>query len=122
MGIVKINIGQYVNVGTEIVRVEDTGSMKVDFALSQNDLDKLHIGQRVTATVDARSGETFSARITAIEPAVNAATGLVDILQHLIQKMDVNCFQYKTVCVLRFQRKNKSNCRATSRYQLQYAW
>ncbi|HHF4022831.1 TPA: efflux RND transporter periplasmic adaptor subunit [Haemophilus influenzae] len=77
-GIVKINIGQYVNVGTEIVRVEDTSSMKVDFALSQNDLDKLHIGQRVTATVDARSGETFSARITAIEPAVNAA-GLVDI-------------------------------------------
>lgn len=78
-GIVKINVGQYVNVGTEIVRVEDTSSMKVDFALSQNDLDKLHIGQRVTATTDARLGETFSARITAIEPAINSSTGLVDV-------------------------------------------
>ncbi|QFG56178.1 efflux RND transporter periplasmic adaptor subunit [Haemophilus influenzae] len=78
-GIVKVNVGQYVNVGTEIVRVEDTSSMKVDFALSQNDLDKLHIGQRVTATTDARLGKTFSARITAIEPAINSSTGLVDV-------------------------------------------
>lgn len=78
-GIVKVNVGQYVNVGTEIVRVEDTSSMKIDFALSQNDLDKLHIGQRVTATTDARLGETFTARITAIEPAINSSTGLVDV-------------------------------------------
>ena len=78
-GIVKVNVGQYVNVGTEIVRVEDTSSMKVDFAISQNDLDKLTIGQRVTATTDARQGETFSARISAIEPAINSATGLVDV-------------------------------------------
>ena len=32
-GIVKVNVGQYVNIGTEIVRVEDTSSMKVDFAI-----------------------------------------------------------------------------------------
>jgi len=41
-GIVKVNVGQYVNIGTEIIRVEDTSSMKVDFAISQNELDKLH--------------------------------------------------------------------------------
>ena len=78
-GIVKVNVGQYVNIGTEIIRVEDTSSMKVDFAISQNELDKLHIGQRVTATTDARKGETFSAHITAIEPAINSSTGLVDV-------------------------------------------
>ncbi|OOF36190.1 multidrug efflux RND transporter periplasmic adaptor subunit AcrA [Rodentibacter heidelbergensis] len=78
-GIVKVNVGQYVNIGTEIVRVEDTSSMKIDFAISQNELDRLHLGQRVTATTDARQGETFSARITAIEPAINSSTGLVDI-------------------------------------------
>ncbi|BFU60969.1 MULTISPECIES: multidrug efflux RND transporter periplasmic adaptor subunit AcrA [Rodentibacter] len=78
-GIVKVNVGQYVNVGTEIVRVEDTSSMKIDFSISQNELDKLTLGQRVTATTDARQGETFSARITAIEPAINSSTGLVDV-------------------------------------------
>ena len=78
-GIVKVNVGQYVNVGTEIVRVEDRSSMKVDFAIAQNSLDKLTIGQKVTATADARVGETFSAKITAIEPAISKTTGLVDL-------------------------------------------
>lgn len=78
-GIVKVNVGQYVNVGTPIVRVEDTSSMKVDFSVAQNELENLFIGQKVTATSDARLGETFAAKITALEPAVNAATGLIDV-------------------------------------------
>ncbi|MDO5055293.1 MAG: efflux RND transporter periplasmic adaptor subunit [Pasteurella oralis] len=78
-GIVKVNVGQYVNPGMEIVRVEDTSLMKIDFALSQTQLDKLHIGQKVTATADARTGETFAAKITAIEPAISSATGLIDV-------------------------------------------
>ena len=61
----KVNVGQYVSNGTEIVRVEDRSSMKVDFAIAQNLLDKLHIGQKVTATADARKGETFAAKVTA---------------------------------------------------------
>ena len=32
-GIVKVNVGQYVSNGTEIVRVEDRSSMKVDLRL-----------------------------------------------------------------------------------------
>lgn len=78
-GIVKVNVGQYVANGTEIVRVEDRSSMKVDFAIAQNQLDKLHLGQKVTATADARVGETFAAKITAIEPAINSSTGLIDV-------------------------------------------
>ena len=78
-GIVKVNVGQYVSNGAEIVRVEDRSSMKVDFAIAQNLLDKLHIGQKVTATADARKGETFAAKVTAIEPAINSSTGLVDV-------------------------------------------
>lgn len=62
-GIVKVNVGQYVNVGTLIVRVEDTSSMKVDFSIAQNELKKLFIGQKVTATSDARLGETFGAKL-----------------------------------------------------------
>ncbi|MGC7589142.1 multidrug efflux RND transporter periplasmic adaptor subunit AcrA [Bisgaard Taxon 46] len=78
-GIVKVNVGQYVNPGFEVVRVEDTSSMKIDFALSQTQLENLHIGQKVTATADARSGETFAAKITAIEPAISSTTGLIDV-------------------------------------------
>lgn len=78
-GIVQVNEGQYITAGTEIVRVEDISAMKVDFSVSQNDLENLHIGQKVTATSDARQGETFAATVTAIEPAINKSTGLVDV-------------------------------------------
>ena len=78
-GIVKVNEGQYVNVGSEIVRVEDQSLMKIDFSISQNQLENLYIGQKVTATADARLGETFGAKITAIEPAINKSTGLVEV-------------------------------------------
>ena len=61
------------------MRVEDQSLMKVDFSISQNQLEKLYIGQKVTATADARLGETFGAKITAIEPAINKSTGLVDV-------------------------------------------
>ncbi|ABR73905.1 MexH family multidrug efflux RND transporter periplasmic adaptor subunit [Actinobacillus succinogenes] len=78
-GIVQVNEGQYISTGAEIVRVEDVSSMKVDFSVSQNDLENLHIGQKVTATSDARLGETFAAKVTAIEPAINKSTGLIDV-------------------------------------------
>ncbi|MCK3658228.1 efflux transporter periplasmic adaptor subunit [Pasteurellaceae bacterium Pebbles2] len=79
LGIMQVNLGQYITMGTQIVRVEDSSSMKVDFSISQNQLDALFIGQKVTATSDARAGETFAAKITALEPAINKNTGLVDV-------------------------------------------
>ncbi|WP_439328211.1 efflux RND transporter periplasmic adaptor subunit [Lonepinella sp. BR2357] len=79
LGIVKVNEGQYITVATEIVRVEDTSSMKVDFALSQKLLENIKVGQKVTATADARLGETFAARVTAIDAGISSSTGLVDV-------------------------------------------
>lgn len=78
-GIVKINVGQYINMGTEIVRVEDRSKMKVSFTLPQTDLERISVGQKVTVTADALSGQTFEAYISAIDPAVNKLTGSVDL-------------------------------------------
>lgn len=78
-GIVQINVGQFITAGTEIVRVEDQSSMKIRFTLPQSDLAKVKIGQQVTAEFDALPNETFTARISAIEPAVDRATGLVNL-------------------------------------------
>lgn len=78
-GIVNVNIGQYINVGTEIVRVEDQSVMKIRFTLPQTDLEKIFVGQKVTAQVDALAGQTFPAKIIAIDPAVDRATGLINL-------------------------------------------
>ena len=78
-GIVKVNVWQYVSNGTEIVRVEDQSSMKIRFTLPQTDVEKIAVGQKVTAEIDALPGQTFPANIIAIDPAVDRNTGLINL-------------------------------------------
>lgn len=78
-GIVDVNVGQYVTVGTEIVRVEDQSEMKIRFTLPQTNLEEVFVGQKVTATIDALPARTFPAKIVAIDPAVDTATGLINL-------------------------------------------
>ncbi|QLB18909.1 efflux RND transporter periplasmic adaptor subunit [Mannheimia granulomatis] len=78
-GIVNVNVGQYITMGTEIVRVEDQSSMKVRFTLPQTNLEQISIGQKVTAVIDALPAQTFPARIVAIDPAVDRLTGLINV-------------------------------------------
>lgn len=79
VGIIQVNVGEYVTIGKPMVRVEDISKSKIDFSLGQNELQNLHIGQKVTVTTDAFTGETFEAKISAIEPAINANSGLVQL-------------------------------------------
>lgn len=77
-GFVKVNVGQFINSGTDIVRVEDRSQMKVDFEIAQKYLPKLHLNQKITATTDTYK-KPFTAKVIAIDPAVDPTTGLVDV-------------------------------------------
>ncbi|WP_301099313.1 efflux RND transporter periplasmic adaptor subunit [Otariodibacter sp.] len=78
-GIVKINEGQFIAAGTEIIRVEDRSEMKVNFSLPQTDLSRVSVGQAVSVSTDTFPDKIFSAKIIAIDPAVDNTTGLVEI-------------------------------------------
>ncbi|MWQ62860.1 efflux RND transporter periplasmic adaptor subunit [Glaesserella parasuis] len=78
-GIVNVNVGQYVTIGTGIVRVEDQSAMKIRFTLPQTNLEDIFVGQKVTASIDALPARTFPAKITAIDPAVDTSTGLINL-------------------------------------------
>lgn len=78
-GIVKVNVGQFVNAGTDIVQLEDRSEMKVDFTIAQNDLTQLHNGETIVAQSDAYPNATFLGKITAIDPAVDQNSGLVSV-------------------------------------------
>ena len=47
--------------------------------MAQTDISKIKIGQTVEINVDAYPNDEFKGHITAIEPAVNAQTGLIQI-------------------------------------------
>jgi len=78
-GLRNVFMGQYLSAGTDIVRLEDISRMQIRFTIPQNDLNKIHIGQMMNIYVDAEAGVTFKGTISAIEPAVNFQSGVIQV-------------------------------------------
>ncbi len=79
VGLRNVFLGQYLQPGNEIVRLEDTATMRLRFTVPQRDISKIDIGQSVEIAVDSYPDTPFQGNITAIEPAVNYQSGLVQI-------------------------------------------
>ena len=74
LGIRKVDVGQYISPGTEIVTLEQLNPLYVDFYLPQQALSELQVGQTVNFSLDAYPGQTFTGAISAIGAAVDQAT------------------------------------------------
>ena len=79
LGIRQINLGQYINPGTNIVGLIDLGTLNADFRLPEQTASKLTINQEVDIAIDAVPGKMFKAKITAIEPRVSETTRTLSI-------------------------------------------
>lgn len=71
VGIRQVNLGQYVNAGTTIVNLEQLDPLYATFTLPQADIPKLHLKQDIALTVDGYPGKDFKGVLSAINPAVN---------------------------------------------------
>ncbi|MDN2664009.1 efflux RND transporter periplasmic adaptor subunit [Psychromonas sp. 14N.309.X.WAT.B.A12] len=78
-GLRNVFLGQYLASGSDIVQLEDISRMQMRFTVAQNDLNKLHIGQAMNIFIDAQPDTAFTGKISAIEPAVNSQSGLVQV-------------------------------------------
>ncbi len=74
LGIRRINVGQFVSPGTEIVTLQSLDPIYVDFTLPEKHLNELAIGQGVEVEVGAYPGEIFSGTVNAVSPKVEATT------------------------------------------------
>ncbi|MDR6517865.1 MULTISPECIES: efflux RND transporter periplasmic adaptor subunit [Variovorax] len=79
LGITTLNPGQYVNAGDKLVTLQTLDPIYVDFALPQQQLAGLAVGQVVNLSVDTFPGQSFSGKINAISPKVDAATRNVQV-------------------------------------------
>lgn len=79
VGIRNVYLGQYLQPGTDIIRLEDTSVMRLHFTVPQTQISKIELGQTVEISVDAYPDHAFTGEITAIEPAVSAQSGLVQL-------------------------------------------
>ncbi len=78
-GIQYVNEGQYINPGDKIVTLQTLDPIYVDFAMPQQVLAKLAVGQPVTITSDSYPGQIFMGKITTIDPKVDPTTRNVQV-------------------------------------------
>lgn len=72
VGIRNINLGDYVKDGADLVNLEDSSSLYVDFRVPERFQGKLATGQRVKVELDALPGRVFQAKVQALDPLVDA--------------------------------------------------
>jgi membrane fusion protein (multidrug efflux system) len=66
-GIRSVNVGDYVAAGADIVSVEDTAVMNVDFRLPERFLARLKQAQAVEVSLDALPGRQYAGQVEAVD-------------------------------------------------------
>ncbi len=74
LGIRKVNIGQYLDVGKPIVTLESQDPIYVEFALPQQELSRITLGRKVRVMAAGIEGKEFAGEITAINSKVDEST------------------------------------------------
>ena len=74
LGLRQVSPGAYLKAGSDIVRLENVSSIKVDFRIPENYLSKIRPNQEIAVKLDAYPGEAFTGRVYAVEPVVDERT------------------------------------------------
>ena len=70
-GFRSVSIGAYVQAGAPLVHVEKIDLLKAAFSVPELYFSQLALGQTILVTADAVPGETFDAKVSAIDPLVD---------------------------------------------------
>jgi membrane fusion protein (multidrug efflux system) len=79
IGIRQINAGQYLKSGDPIVQLESLDPIYVNFALPQQHLSKLHVGQQIRLQSDGLQDKVYKGVISAINSMVDTSTRNIQI-------------------------------------------
>lgn len=74
LGIINVNLGQFLNPGDNIVTLQSLDPIYVDFSLPQQAVPEIKVDQPVTFTTDTYPSEKFTGKITSINSKVDVAT------------------------------------------------
>ncbi len=74
VGTPKVDVGQYVMAGQELLTLQQLDPIYVDFSLPQQQVNKIVVGGKVEVTSDAYPGKMFAGEILSFDPKVDAET------------------------------------------------
>lgn len=72
VGLRAVNLGEYVKDGAELVNLENTSALTVDFRLPERYQTRIARGQPVQVSLDALPGQVFQAKVRAVDPLLDA--------------------------------------------------
>lgn len=87
-GLRQVDLGEYIQPGTNVVRLEDITNVRVRFTLPQNTYSDLYIDQPVKLLVSAYPEKNFVGSINAIAPVINPDSGIYNV-EAVIQNSDL---------------------------------
>ena len=70
LGLRQVDLGQYIGVGTPIVGINMLDPIQVDFTISERELPRVRVGDRVEVTVAAFPDQRFNGQVQAIDSSV----------------------------------------------------
>jgi membrane fusion protein (multidrug efflux system) len=79
LGIRAVDLGQFLSAGTAIVTLQALDPVFVDFFVPQQSMDQIRLDQTVTVKIDAFKDQSFTGKITAVNPRVDASSRNVQI-------------------------------------------
>lgn len=71
-GIRTVNVGDYVKDGADVVTLEDTSALYIDFKLPERYVERIRGGHPVQAAIDALPGRSYAGRVTALDATIDA--------------------------------------------------
>ena len=79
LGINKVNPGQYINPGDTVTMLQTLDPIYVDFYVPQQSLAQLKLGLPVAIVTETFPNQTFTGKITTINPGVDVSTRNVEV-------------------------------------------
>lgn len=71
VGLREVSVGEFVNVGQDLVTLVRLDPIEVDFSVPETALAQLRNGQKLGVTIDAYPDDTFAGEVVAIDPVVD---------------------------------------------------
>lgn len=79
LGLRLFNLGDYIKVGQDLVNLQSTDVLRVDFSIPGNKLYEVHPGDKVVIHYDAYPDKDFIGKVTAVDSAIDPATRSVSV-------------------------------------------
>ncbi|EKE01470.1 MAG: HlyD family secretion protein [uncultured bacterium] len=74
LGVSLVSLGQYINVGQNIVSLQSLDPIYVDFTIPEVDVSKIVVGQSLNIRSSSYPNEVFIGTVSAIDPLINKNT------------------------------------------------